>query len=174
MVFCISCWIILASATLFAALLRSWSHQGLALEEGRLSFAERAIASCIALDKVSVYSSSWAIDGSALLWREVRRGSVLFNSWLKCRDHSEGSTLLMLYLMPSILSISCLLLSMVNLIALWSESWASEGSMDQSLNVLRLMAVMLANDRSMTNGHSPLCRARWVIAPFLLSRLYLL
>ena len=115
MVFCILCWIILASATLFAVLLRSWSHQGLALEEGRLSFAERAIASCIALDKVSVYSSSWAVDGSVLSWREVRRGLVLFNSRSKCRDHLEGSTLLMLYLMPSMLLISCLPLSMVNL-----------------------------------------------------------
>ena len=46
--------------------------------------------------------------------------------------------------------------------------------MDQYLNVLRLMAVSLVNDRSMTDGHSPMCWVRWVISPFLLSRLYLL
>ena len=85
-------------------------------------------------------------------------------------DHSAGSILLMMYFKPSMLSISCLLWSMVYLIALWSESCAIDGSTAQSLNVLSLLAASLANERSITDGHLPLCRARWVISPLLLRR----
>lgn len=71
------------------------------------------------------------------------------------RDQSPGSTLLVLNLVPRRFSISCLPWLMVNLIALWSESCDIEGSIAQSLNVSRLMALSLVKDRSITEGRSP-------------------
>ena len=60
-----------------------------------------------------------------------------------------------LYLIPSGLALSCIRWSMVNLIALWSESRANWVSMAQSLNVLLLDTSWLVNDRSITDGLSP-------------------
>ena len=71
--------------------------------------------------------------------------------------------------MPSMFSISCLPLSMVNLIMLWSKSCDIEGSIAQSLNVSSLQAVLFAKDRSITEGRSPSWQVRCVISPFLFS-----
>ena len=101
---------------------------------------------------------------------EESRGLVLVSSRSNWSDHLAGSILLMMYFMPSILSISCLLWLMVYLIALWSGLCVIDGSTAQSLNVLSLLAASLANERSMTDGCSLLCQARWVISPLLLRR----
>ena len=96
---------------------------------------------------------------------EESRGLVLVISRSNWSDHLAGSILLMMYFKPSMLSISCLPWLMVYLIVLWSESCVIDGSTAQSLNVLSLMAASLANERSITDGRSSLCWARWVISP---------
>ena len=74
--------------------------------------------------------------------------STLASSCSKALDQSEGSTLLMQYLVLKMFSISFSLWSIINLMALWSESRARSGSTAQSLKVSRSVASGLVKDRS--------------------------
>ena len=119
---------LLALATCFTASFSSWSHHGFALVEGLLSFAVAEIALWMDCVRIWAYSSNCSSEGSSFECSRLSGAFTLSISVSKALDHSFGSVWAMLYLIPSMFSISCLPLSMVNLIVLWSESWEIEGS----------------------------------------------
>ena len=94
---------------------------------------------------------------------------ALLSSSSKIFSHSSGSIIFVLYLIGRKSGISLRPWSRVKVIALWSESKEKLGSTAHCLNVSRATASALANERSMTEGRSPACRAKCVISPLWLS-----
>jgi hypothetical protein len=111
-------WAFLALVTLVVASLNSLSHHGLALDDGRLSSAERARAFFRASESVSAYSSNCSVVGYLQLCSAVSFASDFCSSWEKNLAHSAGSILFVQYLIPSVFSISLRPWSTLNLMAL--------------------------------------------------------
>ena len=152
------------------ALVRSLSHQGLACIECLRVGAVLASVFCIVSESVSAYVSSCSFEGSSTLRRGLSMFSILVSSSSKVLSHSSGSIAFVLYLMGKRSGISLRPWSKVKVMALWSESKERLGSMAHCLKVSCATASGLAKERSMTEGRSPACLAKWVISPLWLRR----
>ena len=160
----------LADPTALEASESSLSHQGFDWAVGLCSDAVWAMVFWMASESVSAYVSSWSFEGDLLERRGVSVCSALVSSSSSVLDHSSGSTFFVLNLMGKKSGMSLRPWSMVKVMVLWSESKERLGSTAQYLKVSWLTASGLVKDRSMTEGRSPVCLARWVISPLLLRR----